>query len=448
MPLALVLLLLLLAAPAALAAPPDRPDGEIVRVRLFDRERPAQATVRPLDGPADLFADGRFVQTLPMGTPVALALQGGRVTASTGAGSLQAAVVTVRPHDPSARLRVAAGRHDRPYRGALEAAADGRTLRLVNEVVMEDYIASVVPSEYPFPELEGVKAQAVLVRTYALRSRGRFGTHDVVDHVGSQVYHGADAETPTARRAAYETRGEVLTYGGELIEAVYFSSSGGHTTNNEGVWDGPPRPYLRGRPDPYDAASPNFRWTESIERDRLLRILSRHYGFQVTDISIAATSPEGRATAIRLHGARARTEQANRFRLTVNELVGRQLLRSTFFTLSRQGNRYVFAGRGFGHGVGMSQYGAREQARLGRSYHEILAFYFTGATLEGGARLAARPLPGATSGAASGTVAGWTDIPWPDLPNAGADVTPPERIEPRPVRPVATGAAPRGRTGW
>src|SRR5690606_29870346 len=113
------------------------------------------------------------------------------------------------------------------------------------------------------------KALAVAVRTYTLRSRGKFGdAYDHVDHVLSQVYRGADGLDPIALAAARETAGEVLTHRNELIEAVYFASSGGHTADNEFVWDADARPYLRGIPDPFDA-HPDRNWRTEISRDDL-----------------------------------------------------------------------------------------------------------------------------------------------------------------------------------
>ncbi len=423
------LLLLVLLVPLLAAAQPA-PEAPAVRVRVLDAERPAVVTLRTVTGPLSLTADGRPVATVRSGERATLETAAGGVVLRAGSAAVRGRTVTVTPQGNSP-FRIEGGGADRVYRGTLEASADeagrGRpVLRLVNVIGVEAYVASVVPSEYPFPEIEGAKAQAVLARTYALKSRGKYGTHDLVDHVGSQVYRGVESETPTARRAAEATRGEVLTHGGALIEAVYSSSSGGHTADNDAVWDGPPLPYLRGRPDPYDRPSPVHNWQTSADRARVLRALSRHYGFPVTGLSVVETSREGRVKRVRLHGRGGRTEQGNRFRLALNRAVGRQLLKSTHFTVERRGGRYVFDGRGFGHGVGMSQYGAREQARQGRGYRDILAYYFTGVVLER-----------SDAGALAATV-----------PAGSAPAVRP--MTPAPPRPVATGATRERarRVGW
>jgi stage II sporulation protein D len=411
-----------------------------VRVRVLDRERPTSVVFQPAHGHADVLIDGRVVVTVATGGSAALETDGAGVLVRTSAGVERGRTATLRPHD-GALLRVNGGSVSRTYRGSFDVTTDQTgsrpALSLVNVVGLEEYVMSVVPAEYPFPEMEGARAQAVLARTYALRSRGRYGTYDLVDHVTSQVYRGVETETEISRQAVATTRGEVLTFRGELVNAVYHSTSGGHTADNESIWEGTPMPYLRGRPDPYDSASPLHRWSETVDRDRLLNVLSRHYGTAVTGISVGRTSPEGRVTTIRLHGARERTEQANRFRLLVNDLLGRQVLKSTFFELERRGNRYVFTGRGFGHGVGMSQYGAREQAQRGRSYREILGFYYTGVTLEVRESEFRLPAPEIEP-----------EVLLADRPE---EVAPPERMEPRPpMAPTAPEAIESRlrRAGW
>ena len=338
--------------------------------------------------------------------------------------------------EPGAAFRLRTERRDRPYHGALSVDADRShraALRLINTVALRDYVASVVPSEYPFPEIEGVKAQAVLVRTYALKARGKYGDYDLVDHVGSQVYEGIQSETPTSRRAAAETEGEVLTHRGALVEAVYSSSSGGHTADNDAIWSGRPLPYLRGRRDPYDRAAPDHEWTTDVGRDEFHRALSRHFGGTVTGVEIGERTREGRVRTVRLLGSRPQTVQANALRLAVNQTFGSRLLRSTFFSMQPRGGRYYFRGRGFGHGVGMSQYGAREQARQGHSHRDILAFYFADTRLERREVLLSEPL-------------------YAGVPHRAAPLTPiPTRpaAEP-PVRPASSAAsrARANRVGW
>ena len=120
---------------------------------------------------------------------------------------------------------------------------------------VEDYVAGVLAGEFNFNELEASKAMAVSIRTMAYRAQANYnGPHYAIpDNELWQVYAGTESITNTVEQAVAETQGEVLQYNGELAEAVYFASSGGHTANNEDVWNASnPQPYLRGKDDPYD----------------------------------------------------------------------------------------------------------------------------------------------------------------------------------------------------
>ena len=406
-----------------------------VRVRLFEQANPSRATVTAEGGPLRVQAGQALLGTLRTGESATVERDRDRVTVRFG-GEIETVDAVRFVPQQGAYFRLRTERRDRAYHGALRVSPDARsrgTIRLINRVPLEYYVASVVPSEYPFPEIEGVKAQAVLVRTYALKARDKFGDYDLVDHVGSQVYRGIESETPVSRRAAEATHGEVLTHRGALVEAVYSSSSGGHTADNESIWNGRPLAYLRGRPDPYDRSAPDHEWTTQVGRSELLRALSRHFGGNVTGIEIAEKSREGRVRTVRLLGSQPQVVQANALRLAVNRTFGSRLLRSTFFSMQLRGNRYYFRGRGFGHGVGMSQHGAREQARQGHSHRDILAFYFTDTRLERRDIALSEPL--------------YADAPRPTQP-----INPiPSRPAAEPsVRPAssATSRARANRTGW
>ena len=378
LPVALLFLALALPLRAQQADP-------IVRVYVLSRVAPQSITVRATDGPLTVYAnrDNIPVHTLLPGETVTMDRVGDRVRITTPTGAMQATVGEVVPSNGSV-VTIRTGVHRRVYHGALSVEIDNgrRAMRLVNYVPLEDYVASVVAGEYPFNEMEGVKAQAVLARTYALRAAGKHDAYDLVDDTRAQLYEGAENETEVTRAAAEATRGQVLSYRGELVEALYFSSSGGHTASNEEIWNTRPVPYLRGRPDPYDSAAPDHRWSTSASASELLRALGRRFGGSVSGFEITRRAPSGRVLSVRLRGSRSQTVTASQFRSVVTSAFGSRTLRSTHFSAERRGNRYVFNGRGFGHGVGMSQFGARGQARQGRSYRDILSFYFTNTSID------------------------------------------------------------------
>ena len=372
--------LLCLAAASAQAQP-----DATVRVRLLSPSAPSQVEVAAVGGPGVLWIDGARAAELDPGTRITLSRSGSEVWARWNGQDRRARTVAVE----AGEVGLTAGRVERRYPGRLAVRVDGRALQLVNHAPVEPYVASVVASELGFPEVEAAKAQAVLARTYALRRRGQHADYDLDDDQRAQVYRGLATTTATSHRAAQETAGQVLTYRGEIADAYYFSSSGGHTADNESLWRGAPVPYLRGVPDPYDDASPDHQWRTTASRDAVLRALSDRYGGRVERIEVARRSPKGRVLAVRLVGGRTETITGTQLRQAVNAAVGARTVRSTRYDVATEGDRLVFTGGGFGHGVGMSQYGALGQARAGRSYRDILAFYFAGTDVSGGSPMLA-----------------------------------------------------------
>jgi stage II sporulation protein D len=160
------------------------------------------------------------------------------------------------------------------YRGSLEVRASGRGLQAINVVGIEDYVRGVISKESPASwPIEALKAQAVAARSYAL-STGRGGTFDHYDDTRSQVYAGVGAETAKTNQAVDATRLQVVLYAGKIAQTFFFSTSGGHTENNELSSLGfgqPPVPYLRGVDDPYEAeaGSPYSRWKRKFSVRRM-----------------------------------------------------------------------------------------------------------------------------------------------------------------------------------
>lgn len=363
-----------------------------VRVRVFDLASPQKVAVAGEGGPVRLFA-AEYEDALTVlreGESAVITMAQNQVHVAAGEMSLYARSLRIEPVDGSELavnvLEGGSATEPKTYAGRLFVSEDGGgSMRLVNEVGLEDYVASVVAGEYGFDDLEGSKAMAVVIRTYTLGVLGKYGPEfDHVDHTRSQVYRGSGAVTPISRQAAEETEGQVLTYDGEPIRAVYFAHSGGHTADNENVWEGPPLPYLRGKPDPYGASSPHARWSTRLSRLRLLAALRSKFDADVEGFVIGRRSGDGRAATVELlvGNGRNRSISANEFRLLIIEHFGVRTVRSTLFDAQRDGDQYVFEGRGFGHGVGLSQWGARDMAQRGMAYDEILDFYYTDVELE------------------------------------------------------------------
>jgi stage II sporulation protein D len=294
----------------------------------------------------------------------------------------------------------------RGYRGRLQLLVGGSAVRAINHVPLEAYLPSVVGSEMPasWPQA-ALRAQAVAARTYALRQRKPAAPFDVSATVSSQVYKGVDAETPSTREAVASTRGQVLLYGSSLANAVFHSSAGGSTENSGDLWS-QQLPYLVSVPD-FDQHSPVHAWEQRLEPEQLQKAFGEIGGAQ--RIEVLATTGSGRVRQARvigpagtlvLTGAQLRSRLGLKSTLVRFEVLAPELaaLPSTLQALpplpplssdpeAQQRPVQVpppsllAIGRGYGHGVGMSQWGAHGLAQRGQSYDQILRHYYRGTEL-------------------------------------------------------------------
>lgn len=293
------------------------------------------------------------------------------------------------------------------YRGDVELILRGGAVTAVNVVGLEDYIAGVVGVELglrPADEIEALKAQAVAARTYALRNRGKWASSgfDMAGSVSDQGYRGVDAENSTILRAVRETAGEVLTYQGRVIDVFYHSTCGHSTaTPEEAFATVSSRPYLQSVSDQigdrfYCDASPHFRWVVEWEAEELRAILretlQQAIGIDPEDVALPTAlevyrvGESGRVTEMRI------VTESGEIPVTgprIREVLRRPdggSLRSNAVTFSTVdgpiGPRLRASGAGFGHGVGMCQWGAIGRARAGQSYRTILSHYLPGTSIE------------------------------------------------------------------
>jgi stage II sporulation protein D len=309
------------------------------------------------------------------------------LTLAVGDKTVRAASpLTIAPLSVSTILTVTTPTDEHRYRGTLTLSSEKGVIVLLNTVRLEEYLLSVVPAELSTRETAALKAQAIVCRTFALANRGRHTGWDLCDLTHCQHYAGVDTETAAGTRAVRETASLVVTYGGKPAGVFYHSSSGGMTTSPAYVWGGPAVPYLVPTRDALNgrdlqAASPDYTWTFTVEKRRLLAALTDALGRPVTGIGVAGRDPSGRAVKIRLTGAGTGLT-GEKFRIVVCSRFGWGSLKSTLFELHETGGTYRFDGKGLGHGVGMSQWGAVELARMGRDYRQIIEFYFPGTGIE------------------------------------------------------------------
>ncbi|PKL49833.1 MAG: cell division protein [Nitrospira bacterium HGW-Nitrospira-1] len=263
------------------------------------------------------------------------------------------------------------------YPGNIEVLKGKDSLYLINELPLEEYIKNVVSAEVGTNwDMEALKVQAVISRTYAIYQKNKNGTnshYDITSSVLHQVYKGSSADTRISY-AVMNTEGEALTYDGNLIEAFYHSTSGGKTEDPAEVF-GKSYPYLK----PVESnceTSPYWIWERRIPLKEIEKALDIK---GVSNIQIKSyTSTQRVKTVDVIHNKGALNVKATDLR----KMLGWSRLPSTNFTVSRDNGNYVFEGKGYGHGVGLCQWSALEMAREGMTYKQILDYFYPGTKLE------------------------------------------------------------------
>ncbi len=271
----------------------------------------------------------------------------------------------------------------REYASPLEIVRHGGALAVINELPMEEYLAGVLRAEtgerWP---AEALRAQAIVARTYAAYQRqiSAGKPYQIVASTAHQMFAGRVSPASAAWNAVQDTAGQVLRWEGELFLAFYHSESGGYTEDPRTVFAARNMPALKPVVCPFSTGSPHYYWNLDVRLGELTEILRRG-GVEVGTVSaieVTERTPSLRASVVTVHGTRGAA------RLRGNELrrlVGFETLKSTLFAVAVDGEAAHFAGRGYGHGVGLCQWGAKGMAEQGHTARRILEFYYPGATL-------------------------------------------------------------------
>lgn len=340
----------------------------------------ASLTITPAGGKATVQTGSSKTITLAANTAAAIRWQDGAFL--VGREKLRSEVLVIRPAAKAGELSL----DGRRYRGALELRHKSGGLTAVNIVPVDGYLRSVVPEEMPVDwPAEAIKAQSVAARSFALASRGRHASegYDLCTTTHCQLYTGTTAEKSASNAAIKATRGEVLTYGGKPIEALFHTDSGGMTENSEDVW-GSHVPYLRAAKDTPAKTMP---WTKAIRRADLERKLAAK-GHDIGKVRSLVLSPLaiGRSAKDRTASGRVKTMtvKGTKGTATLSGTTWRSLLglKSTLFDAKLAKDMVTFTGYGSGHGLGISQWGAERMAAKGASYAEILHHYYTGTKMQ------------------------------------------------------------------
>jgi len=283
------------------------------------------------------------------------------------------------------------------YRGKIQISSSSNSVDIINVLNLEDYVKGVLAREMPLGKneenLEALKALAICVRTYAAQKIKDGKVYfDLYADTRDQVYGGVDAESPLSNKAAEETKNLILTYNGTQSIIFYHSTCGGQTEASQNVFTKENVPYLDGikdGSDPYCKISPRFEWTETYSKELIISRLKSYslldnQNYRLEDISIINRFSSGRVNEMEIEVISDGGEKksiiikGNEIRSIIRTADGKMILWSTLFDLSLKSNSVVLKGKGFGHGVGLCQWGAIALSRKGWNYEDILNHYYPG----------------------------------------------------------------------
>ena len=261
----------------------------------------------------------------------------------------------------------------RNYGGSISFRVNNKKLDIVNRVDMDEYLKGVLPKEMsPSFPMESLKAQALCSRSFAINNYNKFikNGYNLDDTTRSQVYYGKDVEEKTTNKAVEETIGQVIKYDGKVAETIFCASSGGYTVASSEAWGGNSVPYLISKEDPYSVHP----WKYELKNSDLKKLnlsdvfsvsLDYNNSNRVNNLTFSTSKGDVKIKA---------TDFRNK--------IGNTIIKSTLFDVNVIGNKVFVSGKGYGHGVGMSQYGAVEMAKKGSNYKDIIEFYFPGTNIE------------------------------------------------------------------
>lgn len=328
----------------------------------------------------------KIAQKLATGQQIKLAIKDAKLTIDGKDAKIAGNILELLPADNNKALQLVKI-NGRDYHGSVKVLVQNDKLKVINVVPVEEYLRGVLPQEMP-PEwnIEALKAQAVAARSFALRNRKRHinDGYDICATTHCQSYLGKAGERSSTNQAVVATRGEVLKYNGQLADTLFHTDSGGMTENSENVW-GTKIPYLRAAKEVYTNTQP---WEKNITLDDLKIVLNKHYQ-GVGDIKKIKLSPltVGKSASDRTISGRVRyleiAGNKGSRKITGNDFRNYLGLKSTLFQVSLRNNVCFISGFGWGHGLGLSQWGAKTLADVKKyDYRAILAHYYQGTELK------------------------------------------------------------------
>ncbi|MCX5899936.1 MAG: SpoIID/LytB domain-containing protein, partial [Proteobacteria bacterium] len=345
----------------------DQPMPACIRVLVADNAEPVRiASVTPLK------ISGGKAEAISAGPTIVCSADNTSIIVNNGAPIR--GPVRVTPADNQS-----VSMDGNAYRGLLTLTAAKGRLLVVNHIPLDDYLCGVLPREMaPSWPLEALKAQAVAARTYAVYHMllRRTAAYDVLSTTSSQVYGGSEKDYPAVRSAVDATRGLVLAEGGRLALTLFHANSGGRTESLEDIWGGR-LSYLSSVDDPFSKNYSGGTWEKTLSAEEIASACAQ-FGIaadKVKEIVPIERSASGRIKKLKVVAdSQTFFLSGNSFRL----IVGPGKVKGTNFAVQKEKAEFVFKGTGYGHGAGMSQWGAYGMSKKGHDFTAILGHYYPG----------------------------------------------------------------------
>ncbi len=255
------------------------------------------------------------------------------------------------------------GKIERKFNGTLKIYPGENEIIIVNRVLPDDYLASIVGAEMGDAPFEAQRAQAIVSRTYLYKNLKRHKHYDFCDLTHCQVYKGKEAETEETRKAVEQTDRIVLWNGNKIADIYYHSTCGGQTADFTSIFEGTTECLVSVSDSNFCKDSPHYRWEWKLSVEEA----------PFVEIRVATRAPDGRVTEIDADGEK---EKGWKFRMRLARQFGWNKLRSSWFTVKKNETYFHFKGKGLGHGLGMCQWGAKELTKQGKTAEEILKHYY------------------------------------------------------------------------
>lgn len=349
----------------------------------------------PVDAPVELKSENKTIAVIKNGTKLVFNSDGRQVTLSYKDKTYRAAYFQIIP-DEDNKLKV----KEKNYKGTLRISPNNGNIQVINTLKLEEYLKGVLPSEMPIGKgsdnFEALKAFAICARTYAFMHLNSTGNYDIYSDTRDQVYNGYDVEKSITTKAILETKGLLLTYKDKPAVIFYHSTCGGYTEDAVNVFSSvKDAPYLQSLKDgepSYCIISNKFQWKETYTAQEFTsriktaglisgpswtlksaEVKSRFVSGRIKDLVLTFTD-SSKEKIVTLNG--------NAIRSIIRNTSNSSILYSNNFEIAlNDSNCITITGKGYGHGVGLCQFGAIYLSRSGKPYTEILSHYYPGTSI-------------------------------------------------------------------